>query len=112
MEISGLKAVVLRALAPHSISGCLQGKRESHRKPINHPSSLGDASGPTQPYTAPLIPTYSLRSLARVDHQAFASTARKLALARTRREWRAPAFHPERSEGSSAGQRDPSLRSG
>ena len=42
-----------------------------------------------------LIPTYSLRSLARVDHQAFASTSRKPALARTRLERRTPACHPE-----------------
>src|SRR6266702_5181036 len=52
MEISGLKAVVLRALAPHFISGCLQGKRESHRKPINHPSSLDDASTSYSPCMA------------------------------------------------------------
>src|SRR5437588_1322603 len=59
-----------------------------------------------------LIPTYSFRSLARVYHQAFASTARKPALARTRLERRTPTCHPERSEGSRCPALDPSLRSG
>ena len=53
-----------------------------------------------------LISTYSFGSPTRLCHQASTSAAQKPGLARTRLQWRAPACHAERSEGSRCPSRE------